>query len=171
MKQQEALCKELGDNRGLSESLGNQAAILIVWRRFEEAIKYLKQVETFCKEFGDKASLSACLGNQAMILAECGQFEEAMKYYTQVEFICKEIGYKEGLARTFFNQAILLTKDMRRPQDGLLLAQKAFDISVEHGFKALSRQIKWTMYFINAAAQADKIKSYFRKIFSFLNNY
>ena len=74
-KEEERICKELGNKNGLSASLGGQALILQAWGDLEGAMKLHKEEERVCKELGNKNGLSASLGNQALILQAWGDLE------------------------------------------------------------------------------------------------
>ncbi len=107
-KEQEHICKELGNKDGIQMSLGNQAVILQAWSDLEGAMKLYKEQERICKEIGNKDHLSASLGNQALIHVDWGDLESAMKLLKEEERICKEMGNKDGLQISLCNQANIL---------------------------------------------------------------
>jgi tetratricopeptide (TPR) repeat protein len=78
-KEEERICRELGDKAGLSGSLGNQALILKARGELDGAMALHKEVERICRELGDKAGLATSLANQAALLSDkLGFHEEAL---------------------------------------------------------------------------------------------
>jgi hypothetical protein len=67
-KDQERLCRELGDKAGLHASLGNQAHILQDRGDLDGAMALHKDQERLCRELGDPKGLAISLANQASIL-------------------------------------------------------------------------------------------------------
>ena len=67
-KEEESLCREMGDKRGLQISLGNQAGILDDRGNPDRAIVLMKEQERLCRELCDPESLTISLANQAVIL-------------------------------------------------------------------------------------------------------
>ena len=77
-RQEEQLCRELGNKDGLQRSLGNQALILQARGDLDGAMALHKQEEQLCRELGNKDGLQASLGNQALILQARGDLDGAM---------------------------------------------------------------------------------------------
>jgi tetratricopeptide (TPR) repeat protein len=67
-KEQEEICRELGNKDGQQKSLGNQAPILKARGDLDGAMALYKEEERICRELGNKDGLKASLGNQAGIL-------------------------------------------------------------------------------------------------------
>ena len=98
-KEEERICRELGNKDGLRTSLGNQATILNAPRgsgRGDGAAT--RKQERLCRELGNKDGLSMSLGNQALILQARGDLDGAMALHKEAERICRELGNKAGLA-------------------------------------------------------------------------
>jgi tetratricopeptide (TPR) repeat protein len=108
VQQEEALCLELGNKNGLSNSYGNQALILYAWGRLEEAMALFKKLEALCLELGNKDSLQGSYGNQAVILLAWGRLGEAFELLKKQEALALELGDKDGLQRSYGNQAVVL---------------------------------------------------------------
>ncbi|MHB8806471.1 MAG: DUF4062 domain-containing protein [Anaerolineaceae bacterium] len=108
LKEQERICREMGNKEQLQISLGNQALILREWGRSEEAFKLLKELEDSYRESGNQYGLQLALGNQALILHSQGKLEEAMGLQKEKERICRELGDKNGLQTSLSNQALIL---------------------------------------------------------------
>jgi hypothetical protein len=68
LKEQERLCRELGDKAGLSASLGNQANILYGRGQPDAAMALMRQAEQLFRELGDPNGLAISLTNQAGML-------------------------------------------------------------------------------------------------------
>jgi len=107
MKQEEQICRELGNKDGLSASLCNQAVILQARGDLDGAMELYKQQEHIFRELGNKDSLSISLGNQAVILDARGDLDGAMELHKQEEQICRELGNKGGLSTSLGNQATI----------------------------------------------------------------
>ncbi len=104
-KEQERMCRELGNKDGLSRSLAGQALILQDRGELDEAMRLHKEEERICRKLGNKYGLSISLGNQANIFHARGELDEAMRLHKEEERICRELGNKNGLQRSLGNQA------------------------------------------------------------------
>jgi hypothetical protein len=69
LKEQERICRELGDRDSLSISLVNQANILCARGDFDGAMALHKESERICREMGNVHGLAISLANQANLLA------------------------------------------------------------------------------------------------------
>jgi tetratricopeptide (TPR) repeat protein len=68
-KEQERLCRELGNKEGLSSSLGNQAAILQARGDLDGAMALYREQERICRDLGNVEGLAFSLANQAHLIA------------------------------------------------------------------------------------------------------
>ncbi|HEX41329.1 MAG TPA: tetratricopeptide repeat protein [Phycisphaerales bacterium] len=107
-KEQERICRQLGNLEGLSSSLGNQALILQARGDLDGAMALLKEQERICRQLGSLDGLSCTLGNQAVILKARGDLDGAMALHKEEERICRQLGTLDGLACTLGNQAVIL---------------------------------------------------------------
>lgn len=107
-KENERICRELGDKVKLQAFLGNQALILKARGEIDKAMKLLKEKECICRELGRKKSLSKSLGIQANILSDQGNLDGALALLKEQEQLCRELGDKEGLVDSIGNQANIL---------------------------------------------------------------
>jgi len=107
LKEQELICRELGNANGLSRSLNLQATILMDWGDPEEARRLLKEQEQICRELGDPAELSMGIQSQAVILMDCGDMDSAMSLLKEGERIFRELGNPDGLSRSLNNQGLI----------------------------------------------------------------
>ena len=111
LQQEESLSAGRDDREAknyLQASYGNQARILYLWGRLEEALALLKMQEAICLKLGNKDGLQACYGNQALILHDWGRLEEAMALLKKQEEICLELGNKDGLSKSYAGQGLVL---------------------------------------------------------------
>ena len=93
-KEQERICRELGNKAGLQASLGNQALILKARGDLEGAMALHKEQERICRELGDKAGLAISLINQASILGQKGnQTKDALSLADKAYRLASEYGY------------------------------------------------------------------------------
>ena len=139
-KQEEQICRDLGDKDGLSHSLGNQALILKARGDLDGAMQLHKQKEQICRDVGNKDGLSKSLNNQANILSARGDLEGAMKLHKQAEQICRELGNVHGLALSLANQASLLAFERNRPAEALPLVEEAYRLARDHGYESLAEE-------------------------------
>jgi tetratricopeptide (TPR) repeat protein len=106
---------------------GNQAIILMVRGRLEEAMALHKKEETICQELGDKDGLQRTYGNQALILKGWDRSNEAMALLKKKESICLELGDQNGLQSSYGNQALILKDQALILKDWQLL-DKAMEL-------------------------------------------
>jgi tetratricopeptide (TPR) repeat protein len=78
LKEQERICRQLGNFDSLQRSLGNQANILYARGQLDEAMALHKEAERICRQLGNLDSLQRSLGNQANIQAQRNEFREAI---------------------------------------------------------------------------------------------
>ena len=121
-KEQERICRDLGNINGLQSSLGNQALILKDRGDLDGAMKLMKEQERICRELGNVDDLQASLGNQANILSARGDLDGAMKLMKEQERICRELGDVKSLAISLGNQALILAD--RGDPDGAMALHK-----------------------------------------------
>ena len=76
-KEEERICRQLGNLDSLQRSLGNQALILKAWGKLGEAMALHKEEERICRQLGNPEGLAASMANQALLLAQQGQRQEA----------------------------------------------------------------------------------------------
>jgi tetratricopeptide (TPR) repeat protein len=114
--------------------LGNQALILKVWGRLDEALALHKKEEAICLALGSKDGLGISYGNQALILRAWGRLEEALALHKKEEAICLEMGNKDSLQRSYGNQALIL-QVRGRLEEALALLKEQEAICLELGSK------------------------------------
>jgi tetratricopeptide (TPR) repeat protein len=108
LKNQEAICLELGNQDSLHRSYGNQALILEAWGRLDEAMALHKKADAISLELGNQNNLQVSYGNQALILVAWGHLDEAMALLRKQEAICLELGNLDSLQMSYCNQALIL---------------------------------------------------------------
>jgi hypothetical protein len=92
-KEEERLCRELGNKDGLQRSLGNQALILKAWGKMKESLALQKEKERLCRELGNENSLAISLINQAALLTEKGKHQAALSLAEEAYRLTKAHGY------------------------------------------------------------------------------
>ncbi len=90
LKEQERICKELGNLNSLSNSLGSPALILKAWDRLDEAMDLLKEQELICRELNNPEGLSICLVNQGLVLGKKGEGEKQIALVREALAIARE---------------------------------------------------------------------------------
>jgi len=108
LKEQERVCRQLGNLDSLQASLGNQALILKARGDLDGAMALLKEVERICRQLGNLDGLQTSLGNQALILEARGDLDGAMALLRDVERICRQLGNLDSLSTNLGNQAVIL---------------------------------------------------------------
>ncbi|MGD0736657.1 MAG: ATP-binding protein [Terracidiphilus sp.] len=108
-KQQESLCRELGNNKGTSSALAGQASILYARGDFKGALTLLQDYERECREIGDKYGQATSLGSQAPIVREHGDLDGAMALLGSQERLYRELGHYAGVSNSLGNQAAILS--------------------------------------------------------------
>jgi hypothetical protein len=131
-KEQEHLCRELGDKQGLQGTLGNQGVILQARRDMDGAMVLHKEQERLCRELGNRRDLSISLGNQALIFSARGDMDGAMALHKEQERLCREMGTPADLERSRLNQATILAAQ-DNPAQSRRLAQEASHPDNQHG--------------------------------------
>ena len=71
-KEQERICRQLGNLDALQHSLGNQAVILQARGDLDGAMALHKEKERICQKLGNVESLAISLINQASVLRQIG---------------------------------------------------------------------------------------------------
>lgn len=107
-KEQERICRELGNDLTLQLMLGVQASILISRGAFDEAMRLSIEREEICRALGEKSGLERSLGHQAFIWKARGEFDEAIRLVKEQERICRDSNDQEDLQQSLANQADIL---------------------------------------------------------------
>ena len=124
-KEQEHICRQLGNLDGLQATLGNQALILKARGDLDGAMALHKEQERICRQLGNLDGLQRTLGNQASILKARGDLDGAMALHKEEERICRQLGNLDGLQATLGNQALIL--QARGDLDGAMALLKEIE--------------------------------------------
>src|ERR1019366_6947595 len=93
-KEQERLCRELGNKEALQLALGNQAPILQTRGDLDGAMALSKEQERLCRELGNPYGLATSLANQASQLRGIqGRRREARRLADEALAIATRHGY------------------------------------------------------------------------------
>jgi tetratricopeptide (TPR) repeat protein len=98
------------DRPGMSNALGNKAAVLIYEGRLDEALELLEKQKQIVGELNDSKALGRLLGNQGNVFRLKGQDETAMSLFRQAGEIARQIGLTADTARSFNAQAVVLRR-------------------------------------------------------------
>jgi tetratricopeptide (TPR) repeat protein len=93
-KEEEKICQELGDRKGLSRTFGNQSHILDKQGKLDEAMQYLKKQEKICRELSYVHSLAISLINQVRLINLSSRPQEALPLAEEVKRLAREHGYQ-----------------------------------------------------------------------------
>ena len=141
-KEEERLCRELGNKQGLQASLGNQANILYARGNLESAMALYRQQDRLCRELRNPEGLSTSLGNQALILDTRGDLDGAMALLKEQERLCREFDNPRGLSISLANQDLVLSRTPGRRRAARRLADEALAIATRHGYQQLVPKIE-----------------------------
>lgn len=136
-----AVCRERKNNQGLAASLSAQALVLFSWKKLEEAMNLFKEAETLYEKLQDLQGLQTALAGKAIILESWGKLDKAMELFERKERICHQLGYAEGSVISLVQQASLFLK-MRRSNNALPRAEKAYRLACDHNLTLLASQVK-----------------------------
>ena len=92
LREQERICRELGNPAGLEASLGNQASLLWHLGDPEGAAALHREEEQICRNLGDAAGLATSLANQAELLQKMGLPREALPAAREASRLASEHG-------------------------------------------------------------------------------
>jgi nephrocystin-3 len=106
LKEQERICRTLGDNYGLQNSLGNQGLIAARQGKLDDAMTLHRLKEAICRAIGHHLGIAAALGNQALLLTEQDP-TAALVLHREEMRICSAIGDFGGVGRSLRNQALI----------------------------------------------------------------
>jgi hypothetical protein len=93
MKEQERICRELGNVDGLQYSLGGQALILKARGDLDGAMALHKEQERICRELGSVEHLAYSSINQALILSQQNHHREALAKAEEAYRLASSQGY------------------------------------------------------------------------------
>jgi tetratricopeptide (TPR) repeat protein len=138
----ERIFREIGHRAGLSISLKNQAQIFSERGDHKSALICYEEIESLCRELGDKAGMQNSLSNHAFILYTSGDFAEALSLQKENEGLCRKLGYQLELAKSLILQAVILGLQLRKPQEGMPMAEEAYRLAQECEDDTLINQIE-----------------------------
>jgi predicted ATPase/class 3 adenylate cyclase/Tfp pilus assembly protein PilF len=104
-----AICKTIGDKKGIAESLHNLGKVSDMKGDSEQARIYFEESLAIRKEIGDKNGISDSVQSLGNLSADQGDYEQAKKYFEESFAIKKEIGDKRGMASNMNNLGCLST--------------------------------------------------------------
>jgi tetratricopeptide (TPR) repeat protein len=108
LREQERICRQLGNPQGLAVCLSGQASILQDRGDWDSALALLKEAERICRRLGSLDSLQACLGCQFSILQNHGDLDGGMALLKEQEQICRQIGNPLALKTALGGQAVIM---------------------------------------------------------------
>ena len=140
LKEQERICRQLGNLEGLQASLGNQAAILYARGELDDAMPLMKEQERICRQLGNLNGLQRSLENQAAVLKASGRLDDAEPLLKERERICPQPGNSDGLVPSFI-EGVLLGHTQKLPE-ALRKAEEAYQFASSIGDAALAAKIE-----------------------------
>ena len=106
-REQERICRAIGNQQGLQASLGNQALVLRARGDLDGALALHAEQERICRSIGDGDGLHTSLANRALILKARGDLDGAMTLQQENERYWREVGNWDGLQRSLGNQGLI----------------------------------------------------------------
>jgi tetratricopeptide (TPR) repeat protein len=107
LKEQEQLCREMGNRRDLAASLAIQGQILRDRGELDTAMTVLMEQEQICRDLNEDYWLASSLGSQGTILQIRGDWDRALALHQEQERLCRELGEKGELQAALGNQATI----------------------------------------------------------------
>jgi tetratricopeptide (TPR) repeat protein len=131
LKEEERICRELGDRFGLQDVWANQVVPLLNIGDMEGINKIAREMERN-SELMNKRQYSRILHVKGLMLAETGKLDEALKVYREKEKICNELKDVQCLYMTYNNSGLILYE--KGDYDEALALNKKFEkLCVDHG--------------------------------------
>jgi tetratricopeptide (TPR) repeat protein len=137
LKEEEQLCRQLGDYFGLYDCLAHQAVPLYSKGDWESINKVVQEMESKSSRV-NKRGLTRVLHMKGLMLFEMGNLEEAVKIFIEKEKVCREIKDVECLIWTLNMKAATLYEkgDL---QHSLSVSREMEKICRDHGHKLALR--------------------------------
>ena len=128
------ISKEIGDKKGIAESINSLGNISNYQGDLEQAMKYYKESLAIFKEIGDKIGIAGSIQNLGMIMRNLGDYEQAKKLYEESLAMGKEIGDKNRIADSINNlgYVAVIQGDFEQAKKYL---EESLDIRIETGDK------------------------------------
>ena len=76
------LRRDIGDRRGLGDTLIDMAAFTIQWR-LRSVLKVYKESLQLQRDLGNESMQAICLNNIGTVLSDKGQYEDALTYFSR----------------------------------------------------------------------------------------
>jgi tetratricopeptide (TPR) repeat protein len=96
-KEEEKIFRILGNADGLQVSLGNQANILSLQGKLDEALKLHKEEEILCRELGAKYNLAMAIENQALIYNLKSDWINAKALFAEIAKLYKHLNNENAI--------------------------------------------------------------------------
>src|SRR5262249_2493210 len=116
---------ELGDKRGIANSLNSLGNVAQDQGKYEEARTLLQESLTISRELDDKRGIAISLDSLGTLAYAQGEYEAACARYHDSLPIRGELGSKEGIAENLEGLAGVLVAGERREQAARLLGAAA----------------------------------------------
>jgi hypothetical protein len=91
-REEERICRQLGNLDALQTNLGNQGVILTELGQLQEALTLQRQKEQICRRLGNAAGLARALANQALVARLNDDLLEATRLLEQAQAIASGAG-------------------------------------------------------------------------------
>jgi hypothetical protein len=126
-KNRKRIIRELNNQDALQSLLGNQAQILHIQGKSQEAMAMHKEKERICREMGNLDGIQESLGDQALILQKWGKLDESMNLLMEKEKICLQLNNARGLCLSWVYQGT--NSSLKGIKQRMKLMNKAFDLA------------------------------------------
>ena len=126
------ISEELGDKKGIANSLNNIGGIYYELGDYAKAVDYQIRSLKIQEEIGNKKGIGSSLSNIGLIYHYQGYYPKAIDYHTRSLQIKEEIGDKYGIAASLNNIGIIY-KDQGNDEKALEYYYKSLKIREEIG--------------------------------------
>jgi tetratricopeptide (TPR) repeat protein len=130
LREQERICRQLGDKLGLQRALGNQAGALLKRGDVAGASPLLQEQERISRELADLDGVATSLMNQAIVLKQQGELDRALRLLEEAERLRRALGHQDGLATVLVNRAAILIR-RGEPDQAMTILRQAEQLSRE----------------------------------------
>lgn len=135
LEESAALCRELGDRRGVAYALGSVAVLAVTQEQYERGIVYSEEATDLFLQVGDRWGAAPMLGCSAVGWLNRGDHERARSLAERGLALCRETGDKHGTSIALYTLAGVAQteRDHERARD---LFEEGLSVSVELGNEA-----------------------------------
>ena len=171
LREQTAICQQIGDSQAYVAGLGNQAMVLLQLGDFEAAFSISRQQEAFCQRTGELIGYGTSLRNQGVIHFNQANYKKALALFQQAEPLFESEGDIVSLQHVLANQGAAFAM-INQVMRGIDLYSRAIEINrtlgeeylLQGNLRSLAGLYEVQADYDDALALYDKCESINRQI-------